>query len=893
LPTNEENISEQTIDKSKQSEETLRESEERFYKIFNLNPAAMAITTFDGRFIQINKSFEHLTGYSSKEVIGKTGNELGLYLNPAQRKQIIEQLIEEKRVISKELEQRDRSGGIRNVLMSYEIIKTEKDANILSIAIDITERKKAEKALKASETRLSSVFENSMDAILLTAPDGRIFKANPTAQRMLGMTEQEIIEAGRQGIVVSDGRLANALKERNEKGRANAELTVRRKDGSTLSVEVTSSLFIDSDGLTKTSMIFRDITERKKAEQALQNSEKHKNDILESIKDGFVAFDKEWRYTYANSNAARILHTPKEGLIGKVAIDVFPNASKFLAEFTRAVLSGHAVHFEEYYPEPLNIWYECHCYPSEEGLTVFFSDITQRKKAEEELKASEAKLNAAFASMNEAVFIADSEGRLIEFNDEFVRYHRFKNREECSRTINDCPKYLEAFFADGTPAPPERWAMARALRGETATNFEYMLRSKETGEVWWGSYNFGAMTDNSGKVTGAIVTCREITERKKVEKELLAVNERFEMAQRAAGVGIWDWDLKSGKINWSTEMFRLFGLDPKENVASFEEWDKVLHPEDKEEAGFKIQQALKEKSFLNNIYRIILPNGQIVWINSLGKGEYNNQGEPIRMTGICVDITARKIADERHEEYKKNLEKLVEERTEQLKHSERLAAIGATAGMVGHDIRNPLQAITSDVYLAKTELASMAESEGKLSIQESLTEIEKNIDYINKIVQDLQDYARPLNPNPGEADLQLIIDKLLQKNGLPKNVKVSVNIEDNARKFVADSDYLNRILYNLVTNAVQAMPQGGKLTIHVYKEANDFIITVKDTGVGIPKAIQSKMFTPMFTTKSKGQGFGLPVVKRMTESLGGTVSFESEEGKGTTFTIHLPQIVKK
>jgi len=208
--------------------------------------------------------------------------------------------------------------------------------------------------------------------------------------------------------------------------------------------------------------------------------------------------------------------------------------------------------------------------------------------------------------------------------------------------------------------------------------------------------------------------------------------------------------------------------------------------------------------------------------------------------------------------------------------------------MVGHDKRNPLQAITGDVYLAKIELASMAESEGKLSIQESLTEVEKNIDYINKIVQDLQDYARPLNPNPGEANLKLIIERLLQKNGLPLNVKVSVNIEENAQKFVADSDYLNRILYNLITNAVQAMPQGGKLTIHVYKEANDFIITVKDTGVGIPKAIQSKIFTPMFTTKSKGQGFGLPVVKRMTESLGGTVSFESEEGKGTKFTVRLP-----
>jgi signal transduction histidine kinase len=95
-------------------------------------------------------------------------------------------------------------------------------------------------------------------------------------------------------------------------------------------------------------------------------------------------------------------------------------------------------------------------------------------------------------------------------------------------------------------------------------------------------------------------------------------------------------------------------------------------------------------------------------------------------------------------------------------------------------------------------------------------------------------------------------------------------------------------MFNLVNNAVQAMSKGGKLTIHAYKEANETIISFKDTGVGIPEAVKSKLFTPMFTTKSKGQGFGLAVIKRMTESLGGTVTFESQEGKGTTFIVRLP-----
>jgi two-component system sensor histidine kinase AtoS len=208
--------------------------------------------------------------------------------------------------------------------------------------------------------------------------------------------------------------------------------------------------------------------------------------------------------------------------------------------------------------------------------------------------------------------------------------------------------------------------------------------------------------------------------------------------------------------------------------------------------------------------------------------------------------------------------------------------------MVGHDIRNPLQAITSDVYLAKTELENIPESEEKKNALESLGEIEKNVDYINKIVQDLQDYARPLNPKVEESNLRQIVEALFAKNGLPENVEVNVEVAEGTRKIRVDAYYLNRILFNLVTNAVQAMPQGGKLTVRAYKEENDTVITVSDTGVGIPQAIQEKMFTLMFTTKAKGQGFGLPVVKRMTESLGGTVTFESKEGKGTTFTVRLP-----
>lgn len=255
-----------------------------------------------------------------------------------------------------------------------------------------------------------------------------------------------------------------------------------------------------------------------------------------------------------------------------------------------------------------------------------------------------------------------------------------------------------------------------------------------------------------------------------------------------------------------------------------------------------------------------------------------------------LEQTRRKLEENavQLEEYASRMEELAKQRLEQLKDSERLAAIGATAGMVGHDIRNPLQAITGDLYLAKIELQGLPETMQKDNAIQSMDEIEKNVDYINKIVADLQDYARPLKPTAKEVDIHGIVNEVLGRNSIPVDVQVQVNVDPEATTLTADPDMLNRIIGNLVTNAVQAMPNGGKITIGTHYKGNSVILEVQDTGVGIPTEVKDKLFTPLFTTKSKGQGFGLAVVKRMTEALGGTVNFKSELGKGTTFTVRLP-----
>ncbi len=171
---------------------------------------------------------------------------------------------------------------------------------------------------------------------------------------------------------------------------------------------------------------------------------------------------------------------------------------------------------------------------------------------------------------------------------------------------------------------------------------------------------------------------------------------------------------------------------------------------------------------------------------------------------------------------------------------------------------------------------------------ESLDFSENNIFYIDKIVADLQDYSKKLNPSKKEIDMKALYEKSIQRKHIPEGIEIIVSIDDNAQFVYADVDMLLRVLNNLGLNAAQAMPNGGKVYFKISRNGTHSIITVEDSGGGIPNEIRDKLFTPMFTTKSKGQGLGLAVVKRMIEAQGGTVSFESQLGKGTKFTIELP-----
>ncbi len=260
-------------------------------------------------------------------------------------------------------------------------------------------------------------------------------------------------------------------------------------------------------------------------------------------------------------------------------------------------------------------------------------------------------------------------------------------------------------------------------------------------------------------------------------------------------------------------------------------------------------------------------------------------------TGVSVftkDITQRMRLKGKLEEYTQRLEELVKKRTEKLKATERLAAIGETAGMVGHDIRNPLQTITGELYLVKCELTSLPDGETKRNLMESLEVIGDQMSYINKIVADLQDFARVSKPSVEDVNLEKTLNDIILTINVPEGIRVAISIQEGFPKFRSDSSYLKRIFINLLTNAVQAMPNGGKLSVKASWSGAIVKVSVEDTGQGIPEEAKEKIFRPLFTTKARGQGLGLAVVKKLTNALGGNIWFESKVGQGTRFIVEIP-----
>ena len=316
-----------------------------------------------------------------------------------------------------------------------------------------------------------------------------------------------------------------------------------------------------------------------------------------------------------------------------------------------------------------------------------------------------------------------------------------------------------------------------------------------------------------------------------------------------------------GKIVQVNEaLLKILGFTKKEVIGkNFVEL--FSNPKTGKEILFRL---LKEEEIKNFETQFKTATGELTVLFS-GSTVKRENSRIMGFTCIVHDITERK------------------EMEKKLVNSERFASIGELAGMVGHDLRNPLSSIGGATYYLKTRYADKMDVKGN----DMLATIDKSIVYSNKIINDLLDYSREIKLELETTTPKKLIESSLGLVDIPSNIQIQ-DQSDSTSALIVDASKLNRVFVNIIKNAIDAMPNGGTLTIKNEQAGQTMVFSFTDTGTGISRETIQKIWKPLFTTKAKGMGFGLPICKRIVEAHVGKIFLESKEGQGTTITIIIP-----
>ena len=385
------------------------------------------------------------------------------------------------------------------------------------------------KELNTTNEYLEKLFKYANAPIIVWDHQFRITRFNPAFEELTGRKADEVIGKTLDILFPADQveKSMELIRKTHEGERWEiVEICILHKDGSLKIVQWNSAPVLADDGVTIISTIAQgnDITVRKQTEHELKVSEKRYRSTLDQMLEGCQIIGFDWKYIYLNDVAEAHSRRPKEELLGKRYMDLWPGSEKTeLFCIMRKCMEEKTTHHllnEFDYPDGSKGWFDLSIQPVPEGVFILSNDITERKRMEAELLASKVKLETALESMTDAIFISDVDGKFVEFNEAFATFHKFRNKEECAKTLSEYPVFLDVMNMAGELMPLEKWAVPRALSGEVSKSSEYILRRKDTGESWVGSYSFAPVRNDQGDIVGSVVTARDITDRKRAEEEL-------------------------------------------------------------------------------------------------------------------------------------------------------------------------------------------------------------------------------------------------------------------------------------------------------------------------------------------------------------------------------------
>ncbi len=386
-----------------------------------------------------------------------------------------------------------------------------------------------------------------------------------------------------------------------------------------------------------------------------------------------------------------------------------------------------------------------------------------------------------------------------------------------------------------------------------------------------------------------LVSEMDISALKNTEAELRASEERFRLTFANAAVGMTLASPDGRVVGANPAFCRMLGYNEAELKGMT--WRDFTHPDDvpvdeafgRSLAEGKIDHYHVEKRYLKKV-------GEVIWVRITVSVIKDERGAPLLRIAMAEDISEAKSLEDKLKQYSSNLEKMVEERTRQLDEShdkliesERLATIGSMAAQVGHDLRNPLTTINTGLFYLRNVLPP----DRNARIRETMGHMDDAVRHANKIIEDLLMYSRQSPIKKVRLDIGEVLRNAVTSVNIPPSVKVSLDLVAGA-KVAGDKSRLIRVFQNLISNAVDAMPSGGRLGLASSVAKGWVIVEVSDNGVGMSRAQLGKIFVPLFTTKAQGLGMGLSICKRLVEAHGGEIHVTSKLGRGSTFTVRLP-----
>jgi PAS domain S-box-containing protein len=808
----------------------------------------------------------------------------------------------------------------------------------IALALEAAERRCAEEALQASEASYRAIFDSSNDAIFVhDLETGEILDVNPKACALHGYSPEEFrrLRVGDFSSGEPPYTMEEALLRMRKAAQGEPQVFEwlgRHRSGSMFWGEVTLKR-ATIDGHERLLANVRDITERKQAEAALrrahdeleqrvaertaeldranaalqaeiaerkraegvlQRSEDHFRSVIESASDIIEILDAGGTIRYASPAAERVLGFPVEEVIGRNCFDlIHPDDQTATREALRRAVESpdptrstvfRARHRDGSWRVMEAVGKTLPPGGGETAVVVNLRDITERKRVEDELRFQKALLEAQSEASIDGILVVSSGGKIISYNWRFVEMWGLPEEVLASRSDEAA---LQAVL-DQLVDPQEFLARVTYLYEHPCVESHDEIALRD-GRIF-DRYS-APIQDEEGPCGGRVWYFRDISERKKAEAALRESEERLRFALDAGQMGAWEWDIGSGRVLWSPTLEVIHGLTPGSFGGTLEDVLADAYPEDRDLLMGSARRAVEEGAEHEVEYRIIRTDGSTRWIGTRGRVVRDESGRPQRLVGVCMDITARKQAEEALRQAKAEAERAQEEAEAANR------AKSEFLSRMSHELRTPMNSILGFAQLLERRAPTPEQ-------RRSIEHILKAGRHLLKLINEVLDISRI------EADrLQLSLEpvhvgsvlhealSLIQPLAAQRGCRIEGDAALTSEEYVvADRQRLTQVLLNVLSNAVKYNRPGGSvyLSYEPADEGEGLWIRVRDTGPGIAAEKMERLFVPFERLGAEqlgveGTGLGLALSRRLVEAMGGVMTAESAVGQGSTFAIRLAQ----